>query len=50
VLGFSPGGFISAHYHLIKVTPHLFLSAAELPQASLDFLNGRPALYFLECV
>ena len=26
------------------------LGAAELPQASLDLLNGRPALCFLECV
>ena len=41
------GGFNSAHRHLIKVTPHLFFGAAELPQASLDLLNSRPALYFL---
>jgi hypothetical protein len=41
------------------VTLHLFLGAAELPQASLDLLNSRPTLYsfnsrpalhFLECV
>ena len=29
-------GFNSAHGYLIEVTPHLFLGAAELPQASLD--------------
>src|SRR5262249_38822671 len=50
-------GFNSAQRHLIKVTPHLFFGAAELPQASLDLLNSRPTLYpsrptlyFLECV
>jgi hypothetical protein len=44
------GGFNSAHRHLIKVTPYLFFCAAELPQVSLDLLDSRPALYFLECV
>ncbi len=44
------GGFNSARGYLIEVTPHLFFGAAELPQASLDLLNGRPALYVLECV
>jgi hypothetical protein len=37
------GGFNSARGYLIEVTPHLFFGAAELPQASLDLLNGRPA-------
>jgi hypothetical protein len=48
--GLCSDGFNSAHGHLIKVTPHLFFGAAELPQASLDLLYCRPALYFLECV
>jgi hypothetical protein len=49
-LGLFSGGFNSAYHHLIKVTPYLFFGAAELPQASLDLLDSRPALYFLECV
>ena len=42
--------FNSAHGHLVEVTPHLFFGAAQLPQVSLDLLDSRPALYFLECV
>jgi hypothetical protein len=34
-MGFFFGGFNSAHRHLINVTPHLFLGATELTQASL---------------
>jgi hypothetical protein len=50
LFGLFAGGFNSARGYLIEVTPHLFFGAAELPQASLDLLNGRPALYVLECV
>jgi hypothetical protein len=39
------GSFNSTHRHLVEVTPHLLFSAAKLPQAPLDLLDGWPALY-----